>query len=474
MRVVVKASLAILSLAFSVQTAAAELSPETTANIDAAVQAAIEQVQAPSASIAIVLDGHVTYIKAYGNARLEPEKVPATTDTRYAIGSVSKQIVAAAVLLLAEDGKLRLDDPVSKHLAGLTSGEEITIRHLLNHTSGYRDYYPQDYVFPAMKLAVEPSGILDQWARVPLDFPPSEQWQYSNTGYTAAGLIVEKVSGQKLSQFMQQRIFEPLLMERVVDHDRQPLAAPDAGGYTRVALGPIRPATKEGTGWLFGAGQLAMPPSSLARWNISVINQSLLKPESYREMTTPASIVKNPRDVHYGLGVLMSRDPAGRRVISHGGGVAGSTTANSIWPDQRAAISVVVNADWAAVTGKIVERIRDVVLPADDSSKHPSAIEAEDADVKAIFVGLQDGKIDVAKLTPNAKAYFHEQALRDAATGLAPLGEVKSIERLADGLRGGLDYRSYRIACENGSVTAVVRTQPDGLYEQFMVDADVR
>jgi hypothetical protein len=76
--------------------------------------------------------------------------------------------------------------------------------------------------------------------------------------------------------------------------------------------------------------------------------------------------------------------------------------------------------------------------------------------------------------TPNAKAYFHEQALRDAATGLAPLGEVKSIERLADGLRGGLDYRSYRITCEHGSVSAVVRSQPDGLYEQVIVDADVR
>src|SRR5688500_16704356 len=203
MRVVMKASLAILSLAFSVQSAAAELSPAMTAQIDQAVQAAIEQVQAPSASIAIVLDGQVAYLKAYGHARLEPEKIAATTETRYAIGSVSKQMVAAAVLLLAEDGKLKLDDLVCKHLSGLTNGEQITIRHLLNHTSGYRDYYPQDYVFPAMKLPIDPSGILDQWARVPLDFPPSDQWQYSNTGYTAAGLIVEKLSGQKLLQFIQ-------------------------------------------------------------------------------------------------------------------------------------------------------------------------------------------------------------------------------------------------------------------------------
>src|SRR5262245_38511182 len=452
----------------------AELPPDVAAKIDERVQAAIEQVQAPSASIAVVLDGKIAYLKAYGHARLAPDKVVATTETRYAIGSVSKQMVAAAVLLLVQKGKLKLDDPVGKYVSGLTDEDKITIRQLLNHTSGYRDYYPQDYVFPAMKLPIMPSRILDQWARIPLDFQPGEQWQYSNTGYTAAGLIVEKVSGKPLVQFMRERIFEPLEMNGVVDHDTQPLAAPDAIGYVRVALGPIRPATKEGEGWLFAAGPLAMPPSDLAKWNIGMIKLSLLSPESYAEMTKAVIVPKNPRNVQYGLGVHVGDDDASRRLISHGGGVAGSTTENRIWPEQKAAITVVVNADWASVPSAIADRIRDIVLPAPKDAGSTATSANQDAEVKAMFVALQSGQIDAAKLTPNAQAYFQEQARKDAAQGLSPLGAVKSLERTAEGLRGGLDYRTYRVTCEHGAVTVVVRSQPDGRYEQFMVDAEVR
>jgi len=466
----------LLLLVMSQSGLAAEIPPELAAKIDERVQSAIDQVQAPSASIAVVLDGKLAYLKAYGNARLATEEakaVAATVETRYAIGSVSKQMVAAAVLLCVQDGQLKLDDPVGKYLEGLTDGDKITIRHLLNHTSGYRDYYPQDYVFPAMKLPIQPSGILDQWARLPLDFPSGEQWQYSNTGYTAAGLVVEKVTGQPLFKFMQERIFKPLEMNQVVDHDTQPLTAPDAAGYTRVALGPVRLATKEGDGWLFAAGPLALPPSDLAKWNISVMNQSLLNAESYSEMSKVVEVPKNPRNVKYGLGVHVGKDDAGRRVISHGGGVAGSTTENRIWPEQKAAISVVVNGDWAALPSAIADRIRDVVLPAE--SEAPSAAQAgPDAEVQAMFVALQQGRIDSAKLTPNAHAYFHEQALRDAAEGLGRLGAVKSFKRTAEGLRGGLDYRTYRVVCEQGTVTVVVRSQPDGRYEQFLVDAEVR
>ena len=462
---------AALAILFMVHCAFAEIPPELASKIDERVQAAMDQVQAPSASIAVVLEGKLAYRKAYGKARLDPE-VAATTETRYAIGSVSKQFVAAAVLLLVQEGKLKLDDPVSKHLDGLTEGDRITIRQLLNHTSGYRDYYPQDYVFPAMKLKLAPSGIVDQWAKIPLDFPPGEQWQYSNTGYTAAGLIVEKVAGQPLVAVMRKRIFEPLQMDRVVDHDTQPLVAPDAPGYTRVALGPVRLATKEGEGWLFSAGPLAMSPSELAKWNISVMNQSLLSADSYAEMTKAVKVAKNPRNVQYGLGVHVGKDDAGRAVISHGGGVAGSTTENRIWPKDKAAISVVVNADWAPLTGAIADRIRDLVLPI-PSAAAPK-LSGADAEVQSLFEQLQTGKIDAAKLTSNCQAYFHAEALRDSAKGLGPLGAVQSFKRTGDGLRGGLDFRSYRVVCERGTVSVVVRSQPDGLYEQFMVDAEIR
>ena len=112
------------------------------------------------------------------------------------IGSISKQFTAAAILLLAEQGKVSLDDPVSKFVPNLTRGDKVTIRQLLSHTSGYQDYWPQDYVPPFMLQPVTADKILDLWARKALDFDPGTQWQYSNTNFVIAGLIVEKASGE--------------------------------------------------------------------------------------------------------------------------------------------------------------------------------------------------------------------------------------------------------------------------------------
>ena len=123
--------------------------------------------------------GVLAYTHAYGNARL-PE-VSATTTMRYSIGSISKQFTSAAILLLQEQRKLSLDDAVGTYVPGLTRGDEVTIRQVLSHTSGYQDYWPQDYVPPFMLTPINAQGILDRWARRPLDFEPGTQWQYSNT-----------------------------------------------------------------------------------------------------------------------------------------------------------------------------------------------------------------------------------------------------------------------------------------------------
>ena len=467
------ALLAVLLCSFSSLPAIAQSAPTNSANalptalaaeIDAGVQEVLEQSHMPSASIAIVQDGKLAYLKAYGKARIAPKELPATTETRYGIGSVSKQFVAAAVLLLAEDGKLKLDDPVGKYLDGLTRGDEITIRQALNHTSGYRDYWPQDFVFPAMLEPATPGKILDQWAKVPLDFDPGDQWQYSNTGYTAVGQIVEKVSGQPLMQFMRTRIFEPLKMTMTDEHDTKPLSAPDAGGYLRVALGPLRPAPKEGFGWLYAAGPLSMPARDLALWNISMIERSLLKAESYEAMTTSVVVKKDDRDARYGLGVAIRRDDAGRRMIAHGGGVSGFLSENRIWPAERAAITVLVNGEGASAHRAIADRISDALFPA----------QGPDAEARAIFVRLQQGTIDADQFTPNGRSYFTKAALADAAAGLASLGPVRGFVRQSTEERGGMTFRSYRCSCAKGVVNVAVRTLPDGRYEQYMVAPELR
>ena len=230
---------------------------------------------------------------------------------RYSIGSISKQFTAAAILMLAEEGKLSLDDPVSKYVPGLTRGDEVTIRELLSHTSGYQDFWPQDYVPPLMLQPITADGIMDRWARKPLDFDPGTKWQYSNTNYVIAGVIVEKVSGEPLLQLLSQRVFTPLGMKSVADTNQNKLPPTDPGGYFRYALGPLHPAPKEGKGWMFAAGELAMTAEDLATWDISMIKETVLKPASYHEMETGVPEERSGHALRSGCSSHEHRRPPG-------------------------------------------------------------------------------------------------------------------------------------------------------------------
>ena len=271
------------------------------ARVDQLASEVLKQTGVPSASVAIVKGGKLSYTHAYGQARLEPA-VAATPAMRYSIGSISKQFTAAAILLLAEEGKLKLDDPVGKYLPDLTRANEVTIRQVLSHTAGYQDFWPEDYVMTPMLKNTTAEAILDKWAKKPLDFEPGTDWQYSNTGYVVAGQIVEKVTGKPLMDLLEARVFHPLGMTSVWNSDQERLTTADATAYYRHALGPLRVAPKEGRNWMFAAGELAMTAHDLALWDESLLAQSILKPESYKEMFTSIKL-KNGKDSHYGLGV---------------------------------------------------------------------------------------------------------------------------------------------------------------------------
>ncbi|HZZ39831.1 MAG TPA: serine hydrolase domain-containing protein, partial [Acidobacteriaceae bacterium] len=279
------------------------LSPELAQKVDAVAEHALATTGVPSASLAIVMDGKIVYTKAYGEARLDPD-VPAEPQMRYSIGSISKQFTATAILMLQQEGKLSVDDPVGKYLPELTRANEVTIREVLSHTSGYEDYWPEDYLMPPMAQPTTAQHILDAWGKKPLDFEPGTKWQYSNTGYVIAGQIVEKVSGEPLMQFLEEHIFHPLEMKEVWNSDVTKLGETDAAGTIRYALGPLRPAPKEGRGWMFAAGELAMPAYDLAQWDVSVMDRTLLQAQSYDEMET-AVVLKDGSSSHYGLGMFV-------------------------------------------------------------------------------------------------------------------------------------------------------------------------
>jgi CubicO group peptidase (beta-lactamase class C family) len=285
----------------SVAQVSPSLSPQLRSKIDDIAQQALTTTGVPSASVAVVQNGNIAYVQAYGSARLDP-KLAARPGMPYSVGSISKQFTASAVLMLQEQGKLSLEDPVSKFLPGLTRSDEVTIRELLSHTSGYQDYWPQDYVFSLMLQPTTAEAILSGWARKPLDFHPGTKWQYSNTNYVIAGLIVEKVAGMPLLQLLHQRVFDPLNMKTVVNVDQEPLAATDPEGYFRYALGPLRPAPASGKGWIFAAGELAMTAEDLAKWDTSIIDQTVLKPASYVDLEKEV-LLKNGVGSRYALGI---------------------------------------------------------------------------------------------------------------------------------------------------------------------------
>ena len=450
----------ILSL-LSATNAQADLSPELRDKIDKLATDALTRSGVPSASVAVVRDGKIVYLKAYGSARLEP-RTPATSEMRYSIGSISKQFTAAALLLLQEQGKLSLDDKVAKFIPDLTRANEVTIRQLLSHTSGYQDYWPQDYVMPMMLQSVTAAKILDMWARKPLDFDPGTKWQYSNTNYVIAGVIIEKASGKPLLQYLKEKVFSPLGMASVANIDEKKLGDTDPTGYMRYALGPLRTAPKEGPGWLFAAGELAMTAEDLAKWNISIMDRKLLRPASYRELEREAQL-NNGLGTRYGLGVSLGME-AGHRAVSHGGEVSGFVSESVVFPDDRVSVVALTNQDASSAASDIAHGIVPLLFEQNDPATSEKLEQA-----KKIFDGLQHATIDRSLFSDNANAYFSEQALQDFATGLGPLGPPKQFVQARQGLRGGMTLRIYMVRFDKQTLRAWTYELPNGKLEQYQI-----
>jgi len=462
-------SVVALCLALSFEVATVQAQPDLASaaqqhsNTDDIVHAVLESTGVPSASLAIVRDGKIIYARAYGDARLTP-KLPATIQMPYSIGSISKQFAAAAVLMLQQQGKLSLDDKISKWLPDLTRANDISLRQVLSMTSGYQDYAPQDYMIPDWEKPISAQQILDRWARIPLDFEPGTKWQYSNTNYVIAGHIVEKVSGQPLFTYIRENILTPLGLDSALDTNSKKLPDNDPQGYFRYALGPLRPAPHEGPGWMFAAGELAMTPADLAKWDISLMNESLLRPASYLAMETE-TLLKSGVGTQYGLGMRVS-STQGHRTLEHSGEVSGFVAENIVLPDDKFAVAILTNQDAIGAAGEIGRQILTGFLESKNVSDPK-----QDALVRKVFDDLRAGKIDRALFTDNANSYFTQQALNDYSTSLTALGQVQSFKQTSNSLRGGMTHMSYEVRFPGKTVGINIYQMPDGKFEQFLVAA---
>ena len=450
-----------IALSLSLFPLAAQQAPDLSSKLSEKISAALKKSGAPSVSVAVVQDGKTVFAKAFGSADLAAGRA-AGTDTRYAVGSISKQFTAAALLLAQEQGKLSLDDAVSKYFPDLTRAGEITIRQLLSHTSGYEDYAPQDYLIPEWTKATTPQAVLERWAKKPLNFDPGTKWQYSNTNYVLAGEIFEKATGQPLVGFLREKIFDPLGMQSA--GDCVPAGAADATAYTRYATGPPRPVGREAAGWYFAAGELCMTPSDLARWDVAFLEKKIIAGRSYEEITREVKL-KNGDSTHYALG-LTAGDLNGIPTLQHGGEVSGFLASNTVLPSRNGAVVVLSNEDGINLVGPLARQIATLVfLP-----EQPAPSEKNTKEVQSILEGLRNGRIDRALFTANANSYFSETALKDLKSSLGALGKLKSVAAAGENLRGGMTHRSYRAEFQKKTLLLNIYVLPDGKYEQFMVE----
>ncbi|EGD59962.1 beta-lactamase [Novosphingobium nitrogenifigens DSM 19370] len=435
--------------------------------IDEAVTKTLARTGVPSVSIAVVRGGELVMTRAWGRAS---DTLPvARPDIPYQIASNSKQFLAALLLLLADEGKLSLDDTVAKWLPEVSGADHMSVRQLLSHTSGLQDYWPQDYAFAAMATPTTPEAIIDRWAKKPLDYDPGSRWQYSNTGYVVAGRIAEKAGGAPLAQLLDERLFHPLGIHPLFIDDTNGPAFPK--GYARAALGPVRQVTPPARGWLYAAGELSMTAADLARWDIARLDRRILPARDWAEQETPVRLSDGTSN-GYGLGVSV-RQVDGRKTIDHGGESIGFLSQNTVWPDDRAALVVLTNAGFSDATSVLTEAIGAVILPRAVQANTGESARTDDA--RAELAALAAGRFNPAHFTDDARSYFTPQTLTDYRRSLTALGACTGFApKNKPRLRGGFVNRNFTVTCGKRSLTVITYAErgDKGRWEQLLVSPD--
>ncbi len=458
---------AIVFLLATIAVTAAPKFPEQfdVAAVDAFLRAHVREPGRVGFSVALVKDGKVALERGYGLRSLA-DKRPVDSETIFAIGSVSKQFTCAAVLLLAEDGALSVDDPVAKWYPALTRAADITLRDLMNHVSGYPDYYPLDFVDRRMTAALAEDELLRQYAGGKLDFEPGSKYSYSNTGYILLGRVVERVSGEGLGAFLERRIFKPLGMTRTA-YELPPSDPRLATGYATFLLSPPEAVAAEGAGWLRGAGGIYSTAGDLAKWNLALMDGRVLKPESHALMTASRSLTDG-RISDYGCG-LSVRKVGARRVLSHNGAVSGFNASSAMVPSTHSSVIVLCNIEGGL--GSLPARLLDLLT--EEASNVPAVLAPPVVQtVKAVFGQLQRGRVNRAQFAPEFNHYLTDARIASGARRLKGYGAVRNAEVLNTAERGGMEVTSSRLRCASGELRVLMYRRPDGIIEQFFVSKE--
>jgi D-alanyl-D-alanine carboxypeptidase len=399
--------------------AAAAIASTQASAIDALVEKTMAAEHIEGATVAVAVRGKVAYEKGFGFADVGTKK-PAAADTVYPIGSISKQFTAACVLLLLEQKKLSLDDPVSRYVSGLPWGDRVTLRHLLDQESGIVDFRAgaTDVTTPLPR-----GDAVARLSKTDLLFAPGSQYAYSNSNYYLLGMVVEKVTGRPYEDFLASAVLKRLGLASTVYNDG-PLAARMASGYV-VNGGSATAVKPENPDWAYAAGALASTAGDLIKWDESLAAPGFLDAASLDDMFTPGTL-DDGEATDYAFGwVAVKHDD--RRLVWHNGEVTGYHAMNATFPDDRTDVVVLTNTGGTSVADRLAIRIFDLLHPFVPSTADKAAA----ARVSEWLGRIERGDIDRTQLADALSAAITPDVVRSTGVQLKALGALKSIEETA-------------------------------------------
>lgn len=355
----------VLAMAVSGTCARATAEDGASGKVDAAVEARQKTQRIPGVSLAVCRDGKLVKASGYGLANVELD-VPVTPETIFQTGSVGKQFTSMAIMMLFEEGKIGLDDKLTKFIPESPAAwKDVTIRQLLTHTSGIPDYGGEEETMSKgvvnFRKDYTEEELVQAFAKMPMEFAPGEKWSYSNTGYVLLGIVIHRVTGQFYGDFLQQRIFQPLEMKSTRIISEADIVPHRSSGY-RLVNGELK--NQEWVSPTLNTtadGALYTNVLDLARWDAALYTTKLLKESSFDTMWTPVKL-KDGKTYPYGFG--WSLEPKnGHRAVSHDGAWQGFTMSISRYVNDRLTVIVMTNLDSLnAKPEKIVEDVAAIYL----------------------------------------------------------------------------------------------------------------
>ncbi|HEY8298574.1 MAG TPA: serine hydrolase [Candidatus Baltobacteraceae bacterium] len=433
---------------------------DQTRAVDRIANAEISSNRTPGLGIGIVEDGRLVYAHGFGVSNIA-KRVRAGAATEFFAGSISKQFTAAAVLLLAQNKKLSLDDRVTKYVPELTVAGNATLKELLQQTSGLPDYTHAPGITGDLTRPIKFDALIKAVDTMKPSFDPGTKFEYNNFNYMVAALVVSRVSGVPYSVYLQTKIFEPLLMSSTFVAGDQGISPAHAVGYTRVngRFVPVKPWNPT---WLFGAGSLVTNVFDLSKWDIGM--PLLLNVDSVSALWTPSGA---PGAMAYGMGWVIDQR-GGHRYIWHNGEIAGYHAMNALLPDEHIAVIVLANCDGfgsdsTVAPEKVASDILDVVAPLPPA--HVDSVVVERA--KDWLVKLAAVNIDRTQLTQKFNEYLTDDLV--AKTNVKALGKLLSITPTSSYQQGGDTVYVFLTHFEGGTYDYDFTLTPDGKIDGLLL-----